>query len=85
MADILIVAIGQPRFITKDYVKPGAIILDVGINNIEGKLVGDVDYVECQEVTEFISPVPGGIGPITTTMLLSNLVENWKNCILRRY
>ena len=71
-ADLLIAAIGQPKFITAEMVKPGAIVVDVGINRTEEGLVGDVDYEAVAEVASAITPVPGGIGPLTVTMLLEN-------------
>ncbi len=71
-ADILIVAIGQPRFITADMVKPGAVVVDVGIHRTENGLVGDVDFAAVREVAGHITPVPGGVGPLTVTMLLVN-------------
>lgn len=75
-ADILVAAIGRPQMITKDYVKEGAIVIDVGINKTpEGKLVGDVAFEEVWEKTAAITPVPGGVGPMTIAMLLSNTVE----------
>lgn len=74
-ADILVAAIGQPRFITRDMVKPGAIVIDVGINRVDGKLVGDVDFENVKEVASWITPVPGGAGPMTIAMLLQNTLE----------
>ncbi len=71
-ADILIVAIGQPRFITADMIKPGATVVDVGIHRTEQGLVGDVDFAAASEVAGSITPVPGGVGPLTVTMLLVN-------------
>ncbi len=72
-ADILVVAIGRARFLTKDMVKEGAVIVDVGINRTEdGKLVGDVDYDAVCEVASAMTPVPGGVGPMTITMLMKN-------------
>jgi methylenetetrahydrofolate dehydrogenase (NADP+) / methenyltetrahydrofolate cyclohydrolase len=71
-ADILVVAMRQPRFITADMVKPGAAVVDVGIHRVDGKLVGDVDFAAVSQVAGHISPVPGGVGPLTVTMLLSN-------------
>jgi len=71
-ADILIVAVGRPGLITKDMVKPNAIVIDVGTSKISGKLVGDVDFNSVKEVAGFITPVPGGVGPMTITMLLDN-------------
>jgi len=75
-ADILVVAIGKSKFITKDMVKEGAIVIDVGINrNEEGKLCGDVDYDEVSKVASYITPVPGGVGPMTIAMLMNNIVK----------
>ena len=71
-ADILIVAIGRPRFITADMVKPGAVVIDVGMNRLETGLVGDVDFVAVKEVASRITPVPGGVGLLTVAMLLHN-------------
>ena len=72
-ADILVVAIGKPKFLKSDMIKPGAIVIDVGINRDEvGKLVGDVDFDAVSEVASHITPVPGGVGPMTITMLLEN-------------
>ena len=75
MADILIVAIGKPKFITADMVKEGAVVIDVGINRIDGKLCGDVDFENVQHKTSFITPVPGGVGPMTICELLRNTVR----------
>ena len=75
-ADILIAAIGRPRFITKEYVKEGAVVIDVGINRDEnGKLCGDVDFEDVFDRVGAITPVPGGVGPMTIAMLLHNCVE----------
>jgi|TARA_B100002003_G_scaffold136957_1_gene126532 methylenetetrahydrofolate dehydrogenase (NADP+)/methenyltetrahydrofolate cyclohydrolase len=71
-ADILVVAVGKPKMITKEMVKPGAIVIDVGINKVYDTLVGDVDFEEVQDVAGFITPVPGGVGPMTITSLLEN-------------
>jgi methylenetetrahydrofolate dehydrogenase (NADP+)/methenyltetrahydrofolate cyclohydrolase len=71
-ADILIVAIGRARFVTAEMVKPGATVIDVGINRTDAGLVGDVDFEPVREVAGAITPVPGGIGPLTITMLLHN-------------
>jgi methylenetetrahydrofolate dehydrogenase (NADP+) / methenyltetrahydrofolate cyclohydrolase len=71
-ADILIVAIGKPRFVTAEMVRPYAAVIDVGINREDGKLCGDVDFDAVQEVASAITPVPGGVGPLTITMLLEN-------------
>lgn len=75
-ADILIVAIGKPRFITKEYVKEGAVVIDVGIHRgADNKLCGDVDFDEVEPVASAITPVPGGVGPMTIAMLMNNCVE----------
>lgn len=79
-ADILVAAVGRPEMITGDMIKPGAVVIDVGINRIpteDGKahLVGDVEYSSACEVAGYISPVPGGVGPMTITMLMSNTIE----------
>jgi methylenetetrahydrofolate dehydrogenase (NADP+)/methenyltetrahydrofolate cyclohydrolase len=71
-ADILVAAIGQARFVTADMVKPGAVVVDVGMNRTEHGLVGDVDFAAVREVAGMITPVPGGVGPLTITMLLEN-------------
>ncbi len=71
-ADVLIAAIGQPRFVTAEMVKPGAVVIDVGINRTESGLVGDVDFDAVCAVASMITPVPGGIGPLTRAMLLRN-------------
>lgn len=71
-ADILVAAVGVPELITADMVKPGAVVIDVGINRVEGKLVGDVDFDGVRAVAGMITPVPGGVGPLTVTMLLAN-------------
>lgn len=74
-ADVLVAAVGKPRFITADMVKPGAIVIDVGINRVDGKVVGDVDFGAVKEVASWITPVPGGVGRMTITMLLENTIE----------
>jgi methylenetetrahydrofolate dehydrogenase (NADP+) / methenyltetrahydrofolate cyclohydrolase len=71
-ADILIVAIGRAKFLTAEMVKPGAVVIDVGINRTEDGLVGDVDFEAVKAVASQITPVPGGVGPLTITMLLAN-------------
>lgn len=77
-ADILIVAIGQAKFITDEYVKDGAVVIDVGTNRVDGKLYGDVDFDEVSKKASYITPVPGGVGPMTITMLISNVVDQAK-------
>ena len=74
-ADVLVAAVGKPRFITADMVKPGAVVIDVGINRVDGKVVGDVDFDAVREVAAWITPVPGGVGRMTITMLLANTIE----------
>ena len=74
-ADILVAAVGKAGFVTADMVKPGAIVIDVGINRVDGKVKGDVDYDAVKEVAGWITPVPGGVGKMTITMLLMNTVE----------
>lgn len=74
-ADVLIAAVGKPRFVTGEMVKPGAVVIDVGINRLpDGKLCGDVDFESVKDVAAALSPVPGGVGPMTITMLLENTV-----------
>lgn len=80
-ADILVAAVGRPKMITGDMVKPGAVVIDVGINRLQdgpdaGKLCGDVDFASVKDVAAFITPVPGGVGPMTITMLLANTLES---------
>ncbi|MEG3311457.1 bifunctional methylenetetrahydrofolate dehydrogenase/methenyltetrahydrofolate cyclohydrolase [Streptococcus sp. SS-4456] len=75
-ADILVVAIGRGHFVTKDFIKPGAVVIDVGMNRDDnGKLIGDVKYDEVAEVASHITPVPGGVGPMTITMLMEQTFE----------
>jgi len=94
LADILIVAIGQAEFVKADMVKPGAVVIDVGMNRIEKvtvdekgetvttkKLVGDVDFCSVREVASWITPVPGGVGPLTVTMLLLNTLNSARNFV----
>ncbi len=74
-ADILVVAVGKKEFITGDMIKPGAVVIDVGMNREDKKLYGDVEYATAAEKAAFITPVPGGVGPMTITMLLKNTVK----------
>jgi methylenetetrahydrofolate dehydrogenase (NADP+)/methenyltetrahydrofolate cyclohydrolase len=75
-ADILVVAIGKPNFVNKAFIKEGAVVIDVGIHRLEDKkLCGDVDFEDCKEVVSAITPVPGGVGPMTIAMLMKNCVE----------
>jgi methylenetetrahydrofolate dehydrogenase (NADP+)/methenyltetrahydrofolate cyclohydrolase len=81
-ADILVAAVGRAKMITGDMIKPGATVIDVGINRTpEGKLCGDVDFESAKEVAGAITPVPGGVGPMTITMLLANTLEAAERCI----
>ena len=77
-ADILIAACGCPKMVKADWVKKGACVVDVGINRVDGHLVGDVDFDEVKEVASYISPVPGGVGPMTVAMLLKNTWNAYK-------
>ncbi|GAM18309.1 hypothetical protein SAMD00019534_014840 [Acytostelium subglobosum LB1] len=77
-ADILVVAIGVARMVKADWVKPGAIVIDVGMNTVDGKLCGDVDFAQVKEVASQITPVPGGVGPMTIAMLLNNTLISAK-------
>lgn len=74
-ADVLVVAIGRPRFVTKEWVKEGAAIIDVGINRVDGKLCGDVDFDDVVDHVSYITPVPKGVGPMTIAMLMENTLE----------
>ena len=77
-AEILIVAVGKAGLIKGEWIKEGAIVVDVGINRVEGKLVGDVEFDKAQEKAAYITPVPGGVGPLTVAMLMKNLVSTLK-------
>ena len=77
-ADILVIAVGKPNFITSDMVKKDAVVIDVGINKVEGKIVGDVNFSEVRELTSFITPVPKGVGPMTIASLLENVLLCYK-------
>ena len=84
-ADVLVAAIGRPKFITGDMVKQGAVVIDVGINRLpDGKLCGDVDFDSAKEVASFITPVPGGAGPMTITMLLANTLESAERALSKK-
>lgn len=78
-ADILVVAVGRAGMITGDMIKPGAVVMDVGINRVDGKVVGDVDFESAKEVASYITPVPGGVGAMTIAMLMENTVEAAEN------
>lgn len=74
-ADILVAAVGRPHMVTAEYVKPGAVVIDVGINSTDAGLVGDVDFTSVEPVASWITPVPGGVGPMTRAMLVKNTAE----------
>ena len=79
-ADILVSAVGRAKFVTADMVKPGAVVIDVGMNRDEnGKLCGDVDFAAVEPIASYITPVPGGVGPMTITMLLKNTLTSAQN------
>ena len=77
-ADILCVAVGKPNLITPDMIKPGAVIIDIGINKVGKKICGDVDFDGCKEIASYITPVPGGVGSMTIAMLIENCINAWK-------
>ncbi len=83
-ADILVVAVGKPNLITADMIKEGCVVIDVGINRVEGKIVGDVDFENVSKKAYAITPVPGGVGPMTVAMLLYNTLQIYKKSILKR-
>ncbi len=78
-ADILVVAVGRAKMITADMIKDGAVVVDVGMNRVDGKLCGDVDFDACKDKASFITPVPGGVGPMTRAMLLENTYLSYSN------
>ena len=81
-ADILIAALGKPKFITEEYIKDGAVVIDVGIHRQEnGKLCGDVDFDSVKEKASYITPVPGGVGPMTIAMLMVNCLQSTENIL----
>ena len=80
-ADIIVVALGKPKFLTKDMVKEGAVVIDVGINRTENGIIGDVDFESVKEIASYITPVPGGVGPMTIAMLMSNVVKAAENTL----
>ena len=83
-ADILVVAVGRAGMITGEMIKPGAVVMDVGINRVDGKVVGDVDFESASQVASYITPVPGGVGAMTIAMLMENTVEAAENYAARR-
>ena len=80
-ADIIIVAAGVPKLLKKEDVKEGTVVIDVGINRVDGKICGDVDYEEVAEKTSYITPVPGGVGPMTIASLIKNTFKSYKNSL----
>ena len=76
--DIIVSAVGKPKFVTGDMVKEGAVVIDVGINRVHGTIVGDVDYYEVSEIASRLTPVPGGVGPMTIACLMENILECYK-------
>ncbi|MDE2222575.1 MAG: bifunctional 5,10-methylenetetrahydrofolate dehydrogenase/5,10-methenyltetrahydrofolate cyclohydrolase [Candidatus Omnitrophica bacterium] len=77
-ADVVIAALGRPNFVKGDWIRMGAIVIDIGINHVEGKLVGDVDFASASAKASHITPVPGGVGPVTAVMLMNNAVKAFK-------
>ena len=80
-ADIIVAAVGRANTVTEDMVKEGAVIIDVGVNRVDGKLVGDVDFESLKDKTSYITPVPGGVGPMTITSLLQNTIKTFKGLV----
>ena len=77
-ADIIVAAIGKAKFVTEDFIKDGAVVIDVGMNRVDGKLCGDVDFENVKDKCSFITPVPGGVGPMTITTLMENTLKACK-------
>jgi methylenetetrahydrofolate dehydrogenase (NADP+)/methenyltetrahydrofolate cyclohydrolase len=77
-ADVVIAALGKPNFVKGEWIKSGAIVIDVGINQVDGKFVGDVDFASVRQKASYITPVPGGVGPVTSVMLMNNAVKAFK-------
>ena len=77
-ADILISAVGKPKFITEDMIQENSVIIDVGISRLNGKVVGDVDFENVSKKASYITPVPGGVGPMTIAMVLENILNTKK-------
>ena len=82
-ADILVVASGKPNLVTGSMIKPGAVVIDVGVNRVDGKLVGDVDFEQAKDIASHITPVPKGVGPMTINALLENTYELYLSHVLR--
>ena len=83
-ADILVVAVGRPSLIKGEWIKDGSIVIDVGINRVGSQIVGDVEFEKAKERSAFITPVPGGVGPVTVVMLMRNGIEAYKAQIQER-
>ena len=81
-ADVVIAAIGKPKFVSGDMIKSGAVVIDVGINEVDGKIVGDVDFDSVSKKAAFVTPVPGGVGPVTSVILIRNLIELFKISVI---
>lgn len=77
-AEVLVVAMGKPNFIKGEWIREGALVIDIGINSVDGKLVGDVEYASASQRAAFITPVPGGVGPVTAILLMKNGIETFK-------
>lgn len=77
-ADIVVATVGKPNFIKGEWIKKGAIVIDVGINQVNEKIIGDVDFASAQKFAGYITPVPGGVGPVTAVMLMKNTLESYK-------
>ena len=77
-ADILVSAIGKPNFVNEDYIKPGAVVIDVGTSSYNGKITGDIDYDKVITTAGYVTPVPGGVGALTTTILLNNVCKVYR-------
>ena len=77
-ADVLVVAVGNPEMVRGDWIKPGAVVVDVGINEVNGNIVGDVNFDEVREKASVITPVPGGVGPVTVAILMRNVLRAFR-------
>jgi len=77
-ADVVIAALGRPGFVKGEWIKTGAVVIDIGINKVDGKLVGDVDFNSAVDKASHITPVPGGVGPVTAVMLMNNALKAFK-------
>lgn len=77
-ADIIVMAVGKPKFLHGEWIKPGAVVIDVGINRLDGKIVGDVDFDSVSAAASALTPVPGGVGPVTSMMLMKNIVSAYQ-------